>query len=224
MKNKIDFNNYSKNYNELLQTQHKKFGDIAYYSEYKVNIIKSLRNTNKELKILEFGCGIGRNLPYLKDSFSNSSIYAYDISEDSLALAKKENPYVNFVSNLENYENFFDIILIAGVYHHIEPSQRDSVTKQLYKILNKNGFIIIFEHNPYNPITMKIVNTCEFDKDAVVIKKNELCNLFLKHKFTCQKSDYTLFFPPKLKKLNFLEKYFKWCPLGGQYYIVVTKC
>ena len=32
--------------------------------------------------------------------------------------------------------------------------------------------MFIFEHNPYNPITLKMVANCEFDADAELIKEN----------------------------------------------------
>ena len=222
---KVDFDEYSGDYDVLMQEQHKKFGDISYYSEYKVNILKSYFDVNKTFKILEYGCGIGKNIKYLEKIFINSEIYGFDISNESLNRAKNDNP--NMILLLENefklYYKKFDIIFIAGVFHHIEPSLRDSVVSNIYKLLNSNGKIIIFEHNPYNPLTRHMVNTCEFDKDAVLLSKKKMMNLFKKSNLTHEVSKYTLFVPPKLKKLNFIEKFIGWIPLGGQYYSMFKK-
>lgn len=223
---KVDFNSYGNDYNKIMEEQHKKFGDISYYSEYKVKIIKDNIKNNKEPKILEFGCGIGRNLKYLFDISVDSEVYGFDISTESLKIAKNENPKAIIIEDekcLYKMQEKFDLIFVAGVYHHIEPSFRDKITKNLRELLTKNGQLIIFEHNPYNPITRHLVNTCEFDSDAILIKKNDLLELFTRNKFIVQSSGYTLFFPPKLKFFSFLEKYIKWIPLGGQYYAIFKK-
>ncbi len=60
--------------------------------------------------------------------------------------------------------------------------------------------MIIFEHNPYNPITRFMVNTCEFDKDAVLLTRKELIKIFINNGFSLIKGKYCLFFPPRLLK------------------------
>ena len=54
-----EFDKFAENYNKILQEQHKKFGSIEYYAAYKVSILKSLIPYAN--KILDFGCGVGRN-------------------------------------------------------------------------------------------------------------------------------------------------------------------
>ena len=93
---KVNFDNYANNYDQILQEQHKSFGEISYYSEHKVKILTRFFSSNKSMNILEYGCGIGRNLKYLKKYFPNSSLYATDISKESLSIAKKEYVDVNF--------------------------------------------------------------------------------------------------------------------------------
>ena len=221
MKNKVNFDEYSNEYNEIMEKQHSKFGEISYYSEYKVKILKNLFPNNKKLNILEYGCGIGRNLSYLEDTFKDSTIYGFDISDESLNIAKKENPNVKIITEsiFHKYEKTFDLIFIAGVYHHISPSLRDEVTSKVKKLLKDDANLVIFEHNPYNPLTRHMVNTCEFDADAVLLSRRELIKLFENNNFKYVLSKYTLFIPPKLKKINFIEKYIYWLPLGGQYYV-----
>lgn len=224
--NKVNFDDYSDSYDELMQQQHAKFGDISYYSDYKVNILKSIfKDFTSNLKILEYGCGIGRNLHGIQDLFFNAEVFAYDISNESAKIAKKNNPSIVILSEewIADNECFFDIIFIAGVFHHIPPRLRDSVTQRLFKLLKKRGSIVIFEHNPYNPVTQHMVSTCEFDNDAVLLSKKETINLFLKQNFILIKSNYVLFVPPKLKALNFFEKFVGWLPLGGQFYVVFSK-
>jgi SAM-dependent methyltransferase len=209
-----------------MQQQHLKFGDISYYAEYKVNILRSICGEFKSnLKILEFGCGVGRNLGWIQKYYSNSDLYAYDISTESIQIAKKNNPNIKIISDefIESTKCYFDIIFIAGVFHHIPPDIRDDVIKTLFGLLKNTGSIVVFEHNPYNPLTRYMVNTCEFDENAELLTKKELIKLFVKEGFILSKSSYSLFFPPKLSGLNFMEKFIWWFPLGGQYYLHLKK-
>ena len=125
--------------------------------------------------------------------------------------------------SLSLHNAYFDLIFISGVYHHIPADERENVTEKIYAFLKDKGSIICFEHNPYNPLTRQMVNTCIFDDDAVLLTKEELEKTFLKEKLSVVDSGYTLFVPPKLKALNFIEKYLKWLPLGGQYYVAFKK-
>lgn len=222
---KINFDDYASNYHKIMQEQHAKFGDVAYYSEYKVQIVKNLCYSFTNVRILEYGCGIGLNLPYLQKAFPNSNIYGFDISKESLELAQKQNPTVTVIeeNNIKKYEQFFDLIFVAGVYHHINPLHRQGVTDNIARLLKTDGIVIVFEHNPKNPITRHLVNTCEFDKDAVLLAKSELENIFEMSGLKCKKSGYCLFIPPRFKKINFIEKYLKNLPIGGQYYIEFKK-
>jgi len=224
MNNKVNFDEYSDDYLNLMSKQHAKYGNIEYYSEHKAKITKQI--TNKNIKnILEFGCGIGRNFPHLQKEFLNSKIYGSDISKESLEIAKQNNLDIIFIEDnqLLEYKDKFDLIFIAGVYHHIHPSLRDTVTQKIVQLLKPNGKLICFEHNPYNPLTRQMVNTCEFDKDAVLLNINEVKQIFRKANLTVIKSRYTLFVPPKLKKLNFIEPFIGWLPLGGQHYVLFKK-
>ncbi len=225
MNEKVDFDEYADNYEKLLQDQLGFFSnDRDYFSAYKVNILK---NTCKKYDInpsaiLEFGCGIGLNLPFLQQYFSNSDIYASDISEKSLKYIKQNNERIICVQNKALEQNKYDLILVANVFHHIAPAQRKEVVNRLFNLLNQNGIICVFEHNPYNPITRHMVNTCPFDEDAVLLTKRGLEKTLLQHGYAkIVDAGYCLFFPEKLKKIAFLESFLKKIPLGGQHYICV---
>lgn len=219
MTNRVDFDQYTADYNKLLQERTDFFTkDDSYFARYKVDLVKA-KLTSSPKRILEYGCGIGRNIPYLQESFPGATIFGTDISEASLDIAREDCPNVEFIS--ENNilpDNFcFDLIFIAGVFHHIPPSERAGVSEKLYQRLLPGGDIFIYEHNPYNPITQRIVSTCPYDDDAVLLRPSELKKLLAKAGFEGGEIDYCLFIPPSLPKLIWLEKYISWLPLGGQY-------
>lgn len=221
MKENIDFDDYSNEYNDLMDNQLSIFADdVSYFSEYKIKATKdSLKST--PYNILDFGCGVGRNIDFFKKHFPNSKISGCDISRESIDLAKKSFPDNEFfvLGDNQNPQNF-DLIFISNVFHHITKSEREHVVKNvLLPFLSEKASIIVFEHNPINPVTRYLVATCPFDKDAELLYKHQLKRLFLKFGFQIEEESYTLFFPPSWSKLQQLEDKFKRIPLGGQYYI-----
>ena len=86
------------------------------------------------------------------------------------------------------------------------------------RVVKPGGWIFIFEHNPYNPLTRLAVNRCPFDKDAVLLtaKKTErlLSSTGTELKF---QSDYIFFTPFKHPWFQKIDSFLRKLPLGGQY-------
>jgi SAM-dependent methyltransferase len=224
LSDKVDFDEYVENYQKILQEQLSFFdANEGYFAEYKIAVIKKYIKVTPK-KILEYGCGVGLNLKHLRHHFQQSTIYAADISKKSLDFAKGDNPSVQFfLLGEDTIVDKFDLIIVALVFHHIEPRLRPKVMEDISNLLQEGGNIYIFEHNPYNPITRYLVNTCIFDADALLLKKRGLIKLLIDANLSVNTRRYTLFFPSFLKKLRFLEPMLGYLPLGGQYFISANK-
>lgn len=218
MSEKVDFDKYTENYNELLRGSTQFFtSNEAYFAEYKVRLARK-KVDHSVRRILEYGCGIGRNIPYLQAMFPGAEVVGTDISAAGLQLAVKENPTAAFELETPGLElGQFDLIFVAGVFHHIAPRERPAVCELLGKRLNPAGTMLIFEHNPYNPVTRSIVNTCPFDADAVLLKPSEIVERFRLVGLSVVDRSFCLFVPPRLSYLVRIEDYLRWLPLGGQY-------
>jgi SAM-dependent methyltransferase len=219
-KAKVNFDDYTNNYNSLLRESTGFFSESeAYFAKYKVDILRhEVPLTAKRL--LEYGCGIGRNIPFLRAAFPDATIAGSDISDASLEIARNENPAIDFfVERSNTVAEPYDVIFIAGVFHHIPVEQREYVMCTLYRRLCPGGTIVIFEHNPFNPITRKIVNDCPYDRDAVLLKPSELKSLLTNAGLQTLSSAYCLFVPPSLSTLLPLEAKLGWLPIGGQYWV-----
>jgi SAM-dependent methyltransferase len=220
-KRKVNFDEYTDNYNSLLRESTSFFSESeAYFARYKVDILRS-EVPRTARRLLEYGCGIGRNIPFLRAAFPDTMIAGSDISAASLDIARKENPGIDFFVEHDNTvaAEPYEVIFIAGVFHHIPLAQRAHVMNTLYRRLAPGGTIIIFEHNPFNPVTRKIVNDCPYDRDAVLLKPAELKSLLTCVGLQVQRSAYCLFVPPSLSALLPLEAKLGWLPLGGQYWV-----
>jgi len=219
---KINFDNYADNYNEHIN---KSFGSLEnnldYYHIKKSEILK-MELGYQPKKILDLGCGVGTMLKLLSKQFPDSIFYAQDESPKSMDYIKKNHPNVNCLSDL-NTEEKFDLIFLSNVIHHVKSSERDDLFKKIHNLLNPEGKLFIFEHNPYNPLTLKLVANCEFDADAELIKKKDLIKICKRNNLKIFKSGYIHFFPSKLGFLFKIENYLKWLFLGAQYFCIFQK-
>ena len=82
---------------------------------------------------------------------------------------------------------------------------------------------IVFEHNPNNFLTVKAVNACSFDENAILIPGSQFRSLLSKNGWVDSRLHYRIFFPRQLRFLRPLESLMKWIPLGAQYYAVAKK-
>lgn len=224
---KIDFNKFADEYEKILQDDLQFFGEEnGYFAEYKVEVVEKTVSSSPG-KILEYGCGIGLNLRYFKKYFPDSQLFGCDISEKSIDIAASQNSNAKFFlidkDITDQHKENFDLIFVSCVFHHIAPELREDSIKQINKLLRPGGQIYIFEHNPYNPVTRKIVRDCVWDKDAILLKAKETNDLLQMGGFEITEKKYTLFFPAQLSFMRPLEKILGNIPLGGQYYIKARK-
>jgi SAM-dependent methyltransferase len=223
-----------------------KYGDTAFL--YKTRLLKSLLK-NEPKSILDFGCGIGLNIPFLHDCFKNTKLFGCDISPESIEIARKNYAYCDFcvvgsINDLQIYKNI-DCIFISTVLHHIPPKEHKHWIDGLYNILSNSanitkqgggGIMIVFEHNMNNPITRSIVKKSKIDEDATMLSP-KYCKRLLLNKFYLTKTDekeiklasdnvklkYTYFFPWRNKLFTIIERLLYWFPMGAQYCIYGTK-
>jgi SAM-dependent methyltransferase len=217
---KIDFDSYSADYDALLHESTKLYAeDSEYFARYKVELVRDAA-PGAVTRVLEYGCGTGRNIGYLQAAFPDAEVVGTDVSGASLSVAAADHPGARFEIESENLDvGRFDLIFVASVFHHIPPAERRGVMATLASRLAPGGSIDIFEHNPFNPVTRRIVSTCPFDADAVLLKPAELRDLFLQAGLVLQNQAYCLFVPPRLSWFLPLERYLRWLPLGGQYWV-----
>jgi len=166
---RVDFDQYAGQYEAILAAQTQFFdGDSNYFARYKIELAQQL--VGRVEAILDFGCGIGRSAPYLREIFPDADIIGCDPSADSLAIARRENPACRFLSMEElGPDSKFDLVIASCVFHHIPPQDRQMAIRYCYSRLKEGGHFIIFEHNPINPVTRHLVKNCPFDADAVLL-------------------------------------------------------
>jgi ubiquinone/menaquinone biosynthesis C-methylase UbiE len=180
--------------------------------------------------ILDYGCGIGMNMPYLREYFPNTELFGCDISQESISLAR-ENIHgcvfdtIETVGDLKIYKGKIDCVFISTVLHHIPFGEHEKWIGGLYGIMKKDGHMIIFEHNMKNPLTKRFVEKIPMDKDAHMLDSKYSLNILRKTfgENSFIRMGYTYFFPWRNRMFTWIEHRLSRLPLGAQYYVIAKK-
>lgn len=185
---------------------------------------------------MDFGCGTGRSLSYFKYYFKNvKNFYGCDVSSESIKIASKIMPEAHLFVNesIEAYKKFFrggsayDLVFMACVLHHMEPSTRKKWMQTVINYLKPGGYLVVFEHNLKNPYTKKIVLAPDNEVDNIhyMLTRKELKSLLLESfpRMNIVWEGYTLFSLFRKMWIIQAEKLVKWCPLGAQHCMIVQK-
>ena len=218
-----DFDAFADNYEQKFQDALGVFAEESnYFARYKIDLLAHLVGNSEIKSILDYGSGIGAAIPHLRNSFPDSQIWATDISLTSLHNLRQRFEYTETVPLSELPKQYFDLIFVSCVFHHIPEESQQEAMDLLFETLSPTGQLCIFEHNPYNPVTRRIVSNCEFDKGVILLSRKSVRELVETSKrYRITKSGYCLFFPSFLKKLSFIEKFLRRLPLGGQHFVLL---
>jgi SAM-dependent methyltransferase len=231
MISKAEFDKFADEYHELHRQNVRVSGESPeFFAEYKIRDVRELLGTDAtaDIRILDFGAGVGSSVPYFKRFFPEAFLTCLDVSEKSLAIARERYPdhaeYRVFDGeSLPFPDGTFDLVFAACVFHHIPHGHHAALLREWHRVLKPKGTAVVFEHNPLNPLTVNAVNTCPFDENAVLIRASGMRECMLKAGFPAVGLRYRLFFPGPLRALRPLERWLRWCPLGAQYFVHASK-
>ncbi len=223
------FDHYADDYQALLSSSVAFSGEGAeYFARYKLERIRALCWSSPPVHILDIGCGIGLLTELLARTWPSARVTGFDLSPKSLDHATAR------CAGLENISWHLydgkappasvtpaDLVVLANVLHHIEPTARESFLHGVVlPTMLPGGRLVVFEHNPYNPLTRRVVRCCPFDRDAKLLSLGSVTALFARCRLRVLRRDYIVWFPRPLRGLRRLERVMGWLPLGAQYMVV----
>ena len=134
-----DYNKYAKSYAELGITN-------SYYLAFKDVPLLLEKYTNKNMRFLDYGCGKGRSLRFIK-SLGYNDIVGVDISQDMIEEANKIDPKGNYNlmenSHIPYEDNTFDTIFMSYVFLDVgEYDQIVEILKEFKRVLKDKGHVI----------------------------------------------------------------------------------
>ena len=224
-----EFDQFAEDYKAILERSTAIGGETSeYFTNYKAEYVGRVMDEAPERamgeKILDYGCGIGALSAALARRLPGATIHGFDVSESSLRQVQPDVLAKGiFTAEWQRLSADYALIVISNVLHHIAMAERQWTIKELAQRLAPGGRILIFEHNPINPLTRLVVARCPFDENAVLLRPAEIRGYFDKAGLTVLRRDYVVFFPRALKMLRRLEPRLRWCPAGAQYALVGAK-
>ena len=218
-----DFDGWAEDYEECLNSCIGLSGEKDdYFHLNKLTCLKRwVRGLEPTATILDFGCGIGKLASLTARSFPQSTVYGYDVSPKCIEIARKKWEHIenlSFSTGLPS-KTSFDLIIAANVFHHIKPRDRIGKILTLKELIKPGRNIVIFEHNPLNPLARHIVNTCPFDREAELISPSRFMDLAHRSGLRFSLKRYIVFFPRFLSPFRRLEPFLGLLPLGAQYMV-----
>jgi len=224
------FDRLSPSYDELLRDpiRDRFTGEESiFFHRRKADLIRRFFGRQKQdsssLRYLDVGCGKGELLQLLRPDFKQ--VAGCDVSSgmmkeiSGIETRVQKNPLQIPFEDAE-----FDLVTAVCVYHHVLPTARQTLTREIQRVLGPGGIFCMIEHNPYNPVTRLIVSRTPVDADAILLPAAEARQLTAGAGLAALEQDYFLYFPQTIYRyLGPLEAVLSKIPLGGQYAVFSRK-
>jgi SAM-dependent methyltransferase len=166
---------------------------------------------------LDVGCGPGLFDRHLGSGFE---LHGVDVSPAMVERAQETNPEASYRvydgRRLPYGDGGLDVVFAVCVLHHVDPPDRPALVAEMARVTRPGGLVLVFEHNPLNPLTRRVVRDCVFDEGVELLGRRELEGLYRAAGLTVLGTEYLLFFP---WRMDALERRLTWLPLGAQYVV-----
>ncbi|MAE96453.1 MAG: hypothetical protein CL910_17530 [Deltaproteobacteria bacterium] len=175
--------------------------------------------------LLDVGCGVGLIHAMLRERYPG--LVGVDVAAGALREARRREPGGRFVryggQGLPFDRGAFDLTYAVNVLHHVAPAAWPAFAAELARVTRAGGLVVVFEHNPWNPLTRIVVNRCEFDEHAVLLGHGKLRALLAESGLRECDHRHILFFPWAGSLWAALERALGWLPLGAQHLVAARK-
>jgi 2-polyprenyl-3-methyl-5-hydroxy-6-metoxy-1,4-benzoquinol methylase len=219
------FDGFAGQYKDVLDQSLALSGETGeYFAEYKARYIcEQVVQAGFSGRVLDFGCGVGLLSGCLKAQVPLATIHGFDVSGDSIQRIQGTLRAAGvFTTDEAELARQYDVIVLSNVLHHVTPAARPAMMRAIGERLARGGRVVVFEHNPLNPVTRWIVTRSALDEDAVLVPRRETAALLTGAGMRVVRRSYIVFFPRPLAWLRGLERFLSPCPLGAQYAVVGT--
>jgi SAM-dependent methyltransferase len=174
---------------------------------------------DRPIGALDVGCGTGlvdsRVRPHVR------SLAGVDVSAEMVERASATNPDVHYHvsdgASLPHEDGSFDLTFAICVLHHVDPDERAQLVHEMKRVTRPGGLVAVFEHNPLNPLTRRVVKSIAFDEGVQLLGRGEVERAFRHAALDVTDAEYLLFTP--WRRLDRLERAVTWLPLGAQYVV-----
>ena len=173
---------------------------------------------------LDVGCGPGLFDRHVASAFD---LHGVDVSPAMVEQARETNPEVGYAvsepGRLPYDDGRFDLAFAVCVLHHVERADRLPLVRETARVVRPGGLVAVFEHNPLNPLTRRVVRDCAFDEGVELLPRRELETLLRAAGLEVVSAHYLLFFPWRGRLFEAAERLLARLPLGAQYVVAARR-
>lgn len=103
---------------------------------------------NERIRILDFGCGVARQLLHFTRHYPKPSYYACDVDDSNIAFVQKAYPQVEahvnpFHPPLKYPHGFFDFIYSVSIFSHLNVEDQKSWLAELARVTKPGGYCFL---------------------------------------------------------------------------------
>ncbi|MBL8606701.1 MAG: class I SAM-dependent methyltransferase [Myxococcales bacterium] len=221
--NQAEFDRHATGYDSMHQASIRASGeDPAYFARYKRDCLLRVLGGGGGGPLLDFGCGIGNLTTELVGAFAE--VEGYDPSSECVKIARERAPACTFHDDVDAIpRSRYRAVVVANVLHHVKPVDRPALVAKAAATLAPGGKLVVFEHNPLNPVTRRAVAACPFDDDAELLYPWTVTRLLRGAGLAEVDLSFIVFFPRPLARLRPLEPRLRRLPAGAQVMAVATR-
>lgn len=191
---------------------------------YILDLVREKFSDASKVSALDIGCGVGNSHTSLAPHFV--SLSGVDVSRECIEAARRRGLPVTYEvydgRTLPYDDASFDLAFAICVIHHVPQSMWANFAREMRRVVKPGGLALVFEHNPRNRFTMRVVNSCPFDADAVLLRSETAEALLSSAGFEKVHSRFILTIPAGNAVLRRVDGVFSKLPLGAQYYVSAT--
>ena len=221
----VEFDRLARQYDELLHHPAREmFADSAgFFHQRKWEMIERLRLDVAAAEWLDVGCGRGELLRCGAGRVRRAA--GCDPSAEMLAAAAGlDVRWQDDPARLPYADASFDLLTAACVFHHLAPPEQAALAREMRRVVRAGGLVVMFEHNPFNPVTQWIVRAAPVDRGARLLTAGRARQLLAGAGLRADQTLYYLYLPERLyRRAAGLERALKRIPLGGQWALAARR-
>ncbi len=134
----------------------------------------------KPIKILDFGCGVARQLLHFTRDYPVPSYYACDVNRDTIDFIRRYYPQVksycnDFTPPLVYEANFFDMVYSVSIFSHLDMESQATWLAELFRIVRPGGLCFITTQGRTSLSRMMLEEPAIWRADSPEILKDKGC-------------------------------------------------